>query len=84
MTIGHNGGPAFPMPGSNGPNDHYHYPEYGMTLRDYFAGQALAVCIQKCNPLEVLEGETMAGMFARRAYEAADAMIVERDRPRGV
>ena len=34
------GGPAFPRTEDGEPN-----PQLGMTLRDYFAGQAMAACI---------------------------------------
>ena len=35
-----NGGPAFPIPGSVDNNCNVTFPEYGMTLRDYFASNA--------------------------------------------
>ena len=44
----------------------------GMSLRDYFAGQALAVCIR--NDFESSEE------LARWAYNIADAMLAERER----
>lgn len=70
-----NGGHAFPRDiGWNGAQK----PQKGMTLRDYFAGQAL---------VGLLAGERAAGSYhermvdsdtAERAYEFADAMIAER------
>jgi hypothetical protein len=51
------GGPAFP--------DHaLPHRHNGMSLRDYFAGQAL----------------TLIGRMIRVAYEIADAMIAEREK----
>jgi hypothetical protein len=44
-----------------------------MTLRDWFAGQALIAIVQKCVPLEYSDGEPMEQMFARKAYAVADA-----------
>jgi len=40
----------------------------GMTLRDYFAGQALLACNRGSSSVE----------FARMAYSIADAMLAER------
>lgn len=42
----------------------------GMTLRDYFAGQALAG----------MDGDNPPDAMAAWAYEAADAMMKERDK----
>ena len=68
------GGPAFPIRASFGPNpDAAHFAGFGMSLRDWFAGQ-------------VMVGLTSAGAWrgaytkvARAAYELADAMLEERD-----
>ena len=64
------GGAAFPVPGFVGPNEVYDYPQHGMSLRDYFAGQALAACSlnERYNPKDT----------ARECYAIADAMIEER------
>jgi hypothetical protein len=70
------GGPAFPISipgvGDNG--------AYGMSLRDYFAGQALiAVSTRWGGTLGDIDN--MAAMrSAVIAYEIADAMLKERDR----
>lgn len=66
------GGPAYPMG--------YH-PESisadhsGMTLRDYFAGQAMAAIITSvyCTP------ETIYTEVSSRAYAQADAMLKARE-----
>lgn len=65
--------PAFPVPDCGA----YQYP--GMSLRDYFAGQALAGLILKA-PVEVtVENETdLVRMVVRGAYNYADAMLAAR------
>ena len=74
----HDGGPAFPEAIAVGPAGDV-YPGFsGMTLRDWFAGQALAACIQKCVPQECNTGENMEQMFARKAFLVADAMLAAR------
>ena len=67
MDKPNDGGPAFPvglLP--------------GMSLRDYFAGQALASMDT--------DGYTLTGIhrlaLARRAYDIADAMLAERVKER--
>lgn len=59
------GGSAFPMAG----NESYH-PDYGMSLRDYFAGQALAGLLSVPNIAHLTESKV-----ARMAYDQADAML---------
>ena len=69
--------PAFPQhPGiqCDGPPTDWH----GMTLRDYFAGQALTSTMLLVTGHESEPGEGMAQTFARRAYELADAMLEAR------
>lgn len=53
-----NGGPAFPC---------YVYGTHGMTLRDWFAGQALVGATQ------IIDNDY--GAIAREAYRYADAML---------
>lgn len=51
----------------------------GMTLRDWFAGQALTASFStnfNCRPTDE---ETWAEMVAREAYEVADAMLAARE-----
>ena len=79
----HDGGPAFPEAIAVGPDGDV-YPGFsGMTLRDWFAGQALAACIQKCVPQECNTGENMEQMFARKAFLVADAMLAARAAAKG-
>lgn len=80
-----NGGPAFPMQ-SIGPE---FAPGYeGMTLRDYFAGQALPAVISATsagthqpglsNP--DIAGRPIEDRIAYDAYRLADAMLKERSK----
>ena len=67
------GGPAFPVlppctPGGSVPSG-YPFPDNGMTLLDYFAGEAMAKC-----PLGL--GSDMA----KWCYDRAEAMIEEREK----
>lgn len=68
MTRREDGGPAYPTHIGRAAE------EAGMTLRDYFAGQALAWIMQR-------EWKPPAAELARRAYEVADAMLAERSKP---
>ena len=67
-----NGGPAFPIETTATP-----WAE-GMTLRDWFAGQALVGIINACAMDTRERGETTENMFARKAYSIADAMLEAR------
>lgn len=60
--------PAFPVPNSASTNG-----QEGMTLRDYFAGQALAGIMQSSSIFP-------ADSAASRAYTVADSMLKERRR----
>lgn len=51
----------------------------GMTLRDWFAGQALAIC-GALGSVRREAHETQAQADARYAYNRADAMLAERTR----
>lgn len=90
------GGLAFPItftvpPGGNkpdgtiaGPNEQFNYVETGMTLRDWFAGQAIPAIIAATsagqhNPgMKVPQGATIIERMAHDAYELADAMLEAR------
>jgi len=84
------GGQAFPRPVSFSEEGGTHRGCLGMTLRDYFAGQALAAI---CSGIEVEVDELDAnGKYADhnmkmlhdcagiRAYGYADAMLAARER----
>lgn len=66
---------AFPCTGEgfNSP----HYTQHGMTLRDWFAGQALAAIAGEKTPGSV-SAEDFAEGAARASYLIADAMLAER------
>ncbi len=77
----HDGGPAFPLHGS--------LNHTGMTLRDWFAGQALAGSV--ANPITAQEareserngdasGARFQKLIAQACFELADAMLAERDK----
>lgn len=71
MAITNDGGSAFPYGGgSDGP-----FP--GMTLRDWFAGQAMAGWLASFGP----DDGCRASGIADFAYEIADAMLVAREAP---
>lgn len=66
------GGPAFPFNEQNDDGSHYH-SNAGMSLRDYFAGQALVGMMQAMRPYT-----SDAAQCAADAYRQADAMIAAR------
>lgn len=72
---------AFPLPHFE-QNGKLFYQD-GMTLRDWFAGQALTSTMRLVTGMECENGETMAQCFARRAYEMADAMLEARSKQHG-
>lgn len=67
------GGPAFP--GAVLP-EHPNHPG-GMTLRDWFAGQALASSLDVA--MQLSRDASPAPMTASLAYEIADAMLAARE-----
>jgi hypothetical protein len=58
------------------------YPVSGMTLRDWFAGQALAGLASEWQTIPGSYEDTIGGA-ARTAYGLADALLAERDKPEG-
>ncbi|MEH7904062.1 hypothetical protein V7794_22970 [Rhizobium laguerreae] len=89
------GGSAFPiLPPVDGTGREavgYPYIDPGMTLRDWFAGQALPVCMQQLAAVsqndfvELGRGYGITGQISlpdlasRLAYRQADAMIAKRN-----
>ncbi len=67
MDQTNNGGPAFPSD---------RFGELGMSLRDYFAGQALAGYLANA------KAESRVAVVAEWAYDYADAMLAERQKER--
>lgn len=75
MGTPNDGGPAFPRPASHDPRSAANSQE-GMSLRDWFAGQALAgLDLATYKPIEAA---------AETAYEVADAMIEKAMKPTGL
>lgn len=69
MSAINDGGPAFPR-------DHRNAGHNGMSLRDWFAGQALAgMCASAPGKFPQ---QTNSSVFALGAYEFADAMLSAR------
>ena len=71
------GGQAFPHDYKDG-----HWPEHGMSLRDWFAGQALAGLYSSSAKVMQPEMDGIKGIqfVASVAYQIADAMLAERER----
>jgi hypothetical protein len=68
---------AFPRPLSKLSSEEISNDQDGMSLRDYFAGQAL---MGNCARIQVADSGhwPSAADMARWAYEQADAMLAER------
>lgn len=77
MTKINDGGPAFPHERGTYSTGLAKAPATGMTIRDYFAGQALAGLLADSN----VTGRT--DLVAQIAYSIADAMLAERARNKG-
>jgi hypothetical protein len=78
------GGPAFPTVTSREAytGEHFrtiHDSENGMSLRDYYAGQALAGFVMEF--FRNSAAWTGYGDFAESCYHLADAMLAERSKP---
>jgi hypothetical protein len=71
-----NGGPAFPTAVTATIAGDVCYGPDGMTLRDWFAGQALASLLKN----ESFTSKYQSDWFASGAYKLADAMLKERDK----
>lgn len=74
------GGPAFPAT-VQGWNDRLSQSQNGMSLRDWFAGQAVAgiMAMVAANAHDLPEPKGAVGA-AMEAYRLADAMLAERAR----
>jgi hypothetical protein len=77
-----NGGPAFPRLAAyidcGGDDKEYVAAQEGMSLRDYFAGQALVgfMAHPKAPPIEPADAKKLAA----DSYDVADAMIAAREK----
>jgi hypothetical protein len=75
MSTINDGGPAFPVPDSHHANGQVQYGANGMTLRDWFAGQALQGLLA-CGEAH---DEHTDSVTAGAAYKMADAMLKARE-----
>ena len=78
MSERDDGGPAFPIPADEPGNTYT-----GMSLRDYFAGQALAgICanpdISKWCADNEMKTQFVRADYVMSAYEIADMVLAER------
>ena len=71
MTI-NDGGPAFPIPDVPYPNGNVQHGWNGMSLRDWFAGQALT-------GVDVTTAAPPADVIAAWCYDIADEMLKARE-----
>ena len=63
------------------PRDHRHFGHNGMSLRDWFAGQALAGLMANANiPFAPDYAECEPSQIADASYEIADAMLAHRQK----
>jgi len=77
-----NGGAAFPqmtVDMGRGPENPDSYAMGGMSLRDWFAGMALAGLASAHDNAGNWTGSTSTGCTAEEAYRLADSMIEERE-----
>lgn len=77
MDIQKQGGPAFPTFMKESAAFGQDFCQEGMTLRDWFAGQALVAIIQA----DGAQYFRITKEHAETAYAKADAMIAERSKP---
>ena len=71
-----NGGAAFPLIVERGAESQVWE---GISIRDYFAGQALAGSLSASNLTDYANKE-QAERFAEEAYRFADSMLAEREK----
>lgn len=76
MSTNETGGPAFPAPDAGEEHFSQRSAYMGMTLRDYFAAQALAPWIQA--HIDNSVDDLSMGEIARQCYRYADAMLKAR------
>jgi hypothetical protein len=75
MSMVYDGGPAFPVPVGTVYDSLAQSPEPGMSLRDYFAGQAMSGRMSQQSVKASTEH------ISAWAYRVADAMLRARDLP---
>lgn len=70
-----NGGSAFPVANLRDPNQ-----SDGMSLRDWFASNALSALITKSSPTKQDGYDELVKCIVNQAYNIADAMLAEWDK----
>lgn len=73
------GGPAFPVSSERNANGEILWGFNGMSLRDWFAGQALAGELSAQNDSTGIWTERLFEKLAERSYKIADAMLKARE-----
>ena len=86
MSAPNDGGPAFPVSTGHHPDTMMKDPRIGMTLRDYFAAEALKGLLSDNETIAATyrtakkAGVGLSKAMAASSYEFADAMLAERGR----
>lgn len=81
MSTNNDGGPAFPhQPVVNANGDTILYGDCGMSLRDWFAGQALAGMLSNDNLIN--HNNEFPATNIRACWVIADAMLAARNEPK--
>ena len=88
MTDREDGGAAYPFSFRDAEAHPLEHRSFGMSLRDWFAGQALPAVISATSagrhtPAGVLRGEKIDVAIAMDAYAMADAMLEARETATG-
>jgi len=74
MSTDKDGGPAFPVWELNGQGQQ-EMTSFGMSMRDYFAAQALPGLMGRAWCVDGKTGEQIINEWAASAYACADAML---------
>lgn len=81
MTKAEDGGYAFPA-NEKCPDGSHYQSHLGLSLRDWFAGQAIGAVIRQCagDQAVSLDSRTPEQYFADKAFGIADAMLAKREK----
>ena len=83
MSERDDGGPAFPVLRQHAFDREITGSAGGMSLRDYFAGQALVGLLAECAHPAAVGSWSQTTELSAKAYEYADAMLATRSRTGG-
>lgn len=78
MSAQDDGGPAFPSEQGYTPQGWNQTYDAGMSVRDWFAGQALAGMLAQPSSDDPDSAAILISSYAKDAYRYADAMLLER------